>query len=1005
MSAPDQSPLAGKDWLVHKFGGTSVASAECFLRVVQIIEDSLDNTKNVAIVVSAMGGKPKTTDLLLSTVSAAASRDDAAVQAAIQKILDKHTSCLETLFGSELPAELERLLSVVKKDIDDILDILKTVSLMKWQAARISELVSGYGEVWSTQILAALLQMRASAKTKNQQALPTNGNNHQDAYLLPSTIPNKSESLSMDAEDSDESPANDQNDHNGIDATNEFYYVDARRVIIVDEDAVQTGAVCWDISQTKLQDVYREACAKAQNPKSKVHLVMTGYVASNTNGVATTLQRDGSDYSAAILGRLLGAAQINIWTDVDGCLSADPRRVPGAYVIPDVSYNEAMELSYFGAKVIHPKTMQPAISSNPQIPIFIRNTFNPTFRGTRIFTVSTTASGDGDKCVCGFSSIENIALINVEGTGMMGVPGVANRLFGTLEKMQVNVILISQASSEHSITFATRQDHVGTAKAALEEEFRREIHANHITEIQVKEPCSIIAAVGDGMSNVAGVSGRFFSALGQAKINVLAISQGCSERNISAVVKTEESTRALRAIHAAFRLSHTTVRVGIVGLENNEIGTSLLKLLQAQRDKLRSIFDVDLQVVAVVPNSTADRIVRLTVDKPGTNDSITNMAYNDAMSGDASNMEDSAVSFKGQTHEIATVEAGGLESLYGVLFQEECTHHVCFDCTSNPQVGKMHAAWLRSGINIVTANNTGLSGPKEQLDEIRAAEKLYGKLSAHYLREVTVGGALPVITTLHSLLDSGDRIRRMDGIMSVSMSFIMYRISPPPRGSACYKFDEEFTMGAFGADTHSNEPCLFSEAIKEAVSLGLMEKDPSLDLNNDYTARNLMVLAQELGVEQNVSAASIQESSEKLLEVCMPDGAKIDYQDISSGAMDEAIKKRVDAARERGCVLRHISSVNVRDRGISIRIVEVPDTHVFALTPPSCETVRFFTHRHETYPLVIQGPSAGADSTASALLAELLHLMKEKVGPRRVTLSRRGSATLLSNESLKGLEE
>ena len=452
-----------------------------------------------------------------------------------------------------------------------------------------------------------------------------------------------------------------------------------------------------------------------------------------------------------------------------------------------------------------------------------------------------------------------------------------------------------------------------------------------------------------------------------------------------------------RAIHAAFRLSHSTVRVGILGVQNNEIGESLMKLLQAQRDKLRKIFDIDIQVCAVVPDSEANQIVRLTKDEPGSTDSITSMAYKDALSGVS--MGGSAVSFKDQTHAIAKMEDGGLDAIYNVIYQEECTHHVVFDCTSSSAAGQKHAAWLRSGIHIVTANNAGLAGSKEQRDEIRAAEKLYGKQSAYYLREVTVGGALPVITTLHSLLDSGDRIRRVDGILSVSMSFIMHRISPPPRGNACFEFDERFSKGAFRADTHSNEPCTFSAAIKEAVALGLMEEDPTMDLNNDYTARNLMVLAQELGVDENVSAASIQGSSEKLLE-----GSTIDYHAILAGDLDEQIKKRVDAAREHGCVLRHISSVNVRERVIEIKIVEVPENHVFSLTPPSCECVRFFTHRHETYPLIIQGPSAGADSTASALLAELLHLMREKVGPRRVVLSRTGSsASLLSTGNLSKL--
>ena len=648
--------------------------------------------------------------------------------------------------------------------------------------------------------------------------------------------------------------------------------------------------------------------------------------------------------------------------------------------------------------------MQPAISANAQIPIYIRNTFNAKFRGTRIYVTSTTVGGDSEKCVCGFSSIDNIALINVEGTGMMGVPGVANRLFGTLEKVNVNVILISQASSEHSITFATLQDHVEKAKAALEEEFRREIAANRITDIDVKMPCSIIAAVGDGMAHVAGVSGRFFSALGSARINVLAISQGCSERNISAVVKTEESTRALRAIHAAFRLGHTEVRVAIVGA-NNDIGESLLKLLQAQRDKLKGTFEIDLQVCAVVPSGNSNDIITLT--NPTSNDSISNASYKDAIKN-GKPINESSVKFLGESIEIAKRLPGGLKALEDLLYQEESTHHVLFDCTSDMEVSKLHAQWLRKGIHIVTANNTGLSGPQQQRDEIREAEKCRGKHSAHYLREVTVGGALPVINILHNLLDSGDHIRRVDGILSVSLSFIMYKISPPPKGSRSSQFDKEFSHGAFAGDlslpsssgTTGDEPYLFSEAINEAVALGLMEEDPTMDLNNNYTARNLLVLAQELGVDQNISISSIQDSSEKLLDICTPDGSRADipndYHALTSGALDQQVKARVDAAKARGCVLRHISGVNVKERELGINIVEVPENHVFALTPPSCECVRFFTHRHRTYPLIVQGPSAGVDSTASALLAELLHLMREKVGHRKVILSKTGSSAALA---------
>ena len=229
--------------------------------------------------------------------------------------------------------------------------------------------------------------------------------------------------------------------------------------------------------------------------------------------------------------------------------------------------------------------------------------------------------------------------------------------------------------------------------------------------------------------------------------------------------------------------------------------------------------------------------------------------------------------------------------------------------------------------------------------------------------------------------------------MSVSLSYILFRVSPPPEASRCSEYDNVSTHGIFHGETR-DEPCTFSEAIKEAIALGLMEEDPTKDLNNEYTAQNVLVLAHELGFGPNVSVEAIKENSQQFTDFC-GGSATLDYTSIVQGSMDEQVKARVDLARKNGCVLRHVASVDVRERKTKIDIVEVPANHIFALTPPSCECVRFFTHRHRTYPLIIQGPSAGADSTASALLAELLHLMREKVGPRRVTLSRtRSSASL-----------
>jgi bifunctional aspartokinase / homoserine dehydrogenase 1 len=1028
------NPNPNAVWEVHKFGGTSVANADCFQQVCTIIEANLltissnsndtttgtttattatrtttttttatmttstSTTTNLAIVVSAMGGKPiKVTDLLLQSVQYASQRKTHEMNTVLQQIYIKHESCIHTLFRppmtsaitsttdepneekEETKEEYVVLLQSIQKDIQDIRDILQTVSLMKWHSSRISELISGYGEVWSTQILALLLntrqiQFQQQQQPQSQQAQPPQ--------------PHK------------------------------FVYLDARRVITIDEtntnhqasissstSSSSSAIVCYDISQAKLQQVYDEEYHKivlSSSPQQvssssipKLHWVMTGYVASNTDGVATTLQRDGSDYSAAILGRLLQVStrSITIWTDVDGILSADPRLVPLAQTVSDVSYNEAMELAYFGAKVLHPKTMQPAIYMN--IPIYIRNTFRSSYPGSRIYTRSLT-NKTSDQVVCAFSSIDHMAIVNVEGSGLIGVPGVAKRLFGTLERVGVNVVLISQASSEHSITFATTAPQANVAKMVIEEEFRIELEQNRISNVDVKVPCSIIAAVGDGMSSTTGCAGRFFSALGDAKINIIAIAQGCSERNISAVVQSNESVRALRAVHAAFRLSHTTVRIAIIGL--NELGTSLLQLLDTQRTSIRNMYEMDLQVCVIVDHnsdtakdSTSQQgVVCLQNDTDASADSITMDAYNKARSGGSHDSPST----------IAKITFGGPESVFEYLWRSTCTNHILFDCTNDVTIGTLHAGWLRNQVDVVTANNTGLSGSKEQRRDIYDAEREHGKQSAKYLREVTVGGGLPVIKTLRSLLHSGDKIRRIDGIMSVSLSYILFRISPPPGFASCTEFDTMSSNGAFNGDLilpgtdkdAVGTAVSFSEAVKEAIALGLMEDDPTKDFNNEYTSRILMVLAIELGMAQNMEVLDIQTNSEKLLESILH--KEVDYHNLSS-EIDAEVKVRVDAARAKGCVVRHISSVDVRNTTVEIQIMDVPEHHIFAVTPPSCECVRFFTDRHRQYPLIVQGPSAGADSTASALLAEVLHLMRGKATPRSVALTR-SSSTIAS---------
>ena len=941
------------------------------------------------------------------SVQYAAQRNITSMNDVLQQIYDKHETCLQTLFPSHVPMSQEEedvptlslsssspqflLLQNLRTDLQDIRDILQTVSLMKWHSTRISELISGYGELWSTQILTLLLNTRQQQQQHPIHEFPTE---HHFVYL---------DARRVITVDETNSPNNNNNNNNNS-----------------NNSSNSNSVVCWELSQTKLQQVYEEEYQKLLSqqqqqqsssscPKIQLHWVMTGYVASNTDGVATTLQRDGSDYSAAIMGRLLDrrcssvvvqiqspdataiatttTKAVTIWTDVDGILSADPRLVPLAQTVPEVSYNEAMELAYFGAKVLHPKTMQPAIYMN--IPIYIRNTFRSTWSGSRIYTRSTTDK-ESDQVVCAFSSIDNMAIVNVEGSGLIGVPGVAKRLFGTLERVGVNVVLISQASSEHSITFATTAPQAQAAKMVIEEEFRIELEQHRISNVDVKAPCSIIAAVGDGMSSTTGCAGRFFSALGDAKINIIAIAQGCSERNISAVVQSNESVRALRAVHAAFRLSHTTVRIAIIGL--NELGQSLLHLLDTQRTTIRQIYEVDLQVCVIAPGATSSHLVCLQNDTDASADSITLDAYNTAV-----------MTAQDSTSPSSTAKrvAGGPESVLEYLWRSACTNHILFDCTNDESISTLHAGWLRSQVDVITANNTGLSGSKEQRRDIYSAEHAHGKQSAKYLREVTVGGGLPVIKTLRSLLHSGDKIQRIDGIMSVSLSYILFRISPPPAFTSCTEFDTMSSNGAFHGDLilpGTDQAAIgtavsFSEAVKEAIALGLMEDDPTKDLNNEYTCRVLMVLAMELGMAQNIEVFDIQKGSEKLLESILH--KEVDYHNLSA-EIDAEVKVRVDAARAKGCVVRQISSVDVRNSKIDVNVMDVPEHHIFAVTPPSCECVRFFTDRHRQYPLIVQGPSAGADSTASALLAEILHLMRGKATPRSVALTRSTSAMTLS---------
>jgi aspartokinase/homoserine dehydrogenase 1 len=626
------------DWIVHKFGGTSVADADRIRHAASIVRAQ---GTPIAVVVSALAG---VTNALFSCCARAGARDDG-WRAELEALVSRHCQVCDALLSK---AEAQRLHSSIKRDAHDLADILRALALLGRHPEALDEVVAGYGEVWSAQIFAA---------------------------------------------------------HLGCS------WIDARQVLVV--QAGELGpAVQWEESRRRLRE--RSIAAP---------VVITGYVASLPDGTATTLKRNGSDYSASIFGALLGAKEIVIWTDVDGVLSADPRRVPEAQVLEEMSYEEAMELAYFGAKVVHPRTMQPAV--HDAIPIRIKNTFRPDAPGTVIHRDTRRDAA----AVKGFTTIDGIALLNLEGTGMVGVPGIAERMFGALRTVGVSVVVISQASSEHSICVAVPDEQADLARATIEKAFLAERSQGYVSGVSVERDCSILAAVGDAMSERPGVAARFFGALGDVGVNVRAVAQGSSERNITAVIDGKDSTRALRAVHARFTLSDTTISLGLVGA--GLIGNALLAQLERQREALRARYGVDLRVRGVARSQT------MTLD--------------------------------------GVEQPLDLAAFARHVRAEHLPHAVIVDCTASDAVADHYARWLRQGIHIVTPNKRAASGPLARWQEIKTAAS---QGHARYLGEATVGAGLPVITTLKDLVHTGDDVRAVEGVLSGTLSWMFNTLTP-----------------------------------------------------------------------------------------------------------------------------------------------------------------------------------------------------------------------------------
>ncbi len=557
-------------------------------------------------------------------------------------------------------------------------------------------------------------------------------------------------------------------------------FLDARDIIKTDKNF---GSAKVDFEQTYplIKEYY------AAHPKTQV---VTGFISSAKGGLTTTLGRGGSDYTASIIGAGLDAEMVEIWTDVDGILTADPRKVKRAFTVPTMTYGEAMEMSHFGAKVIYPPTIQPTLQKN--IPLYIKNTFNPTFGGTLVSKQGNPAGN----IITGISSISQIALLTLQGSGLFGVPGIAARLFNALGKASVNIILITQGSSEYSISFAVSPQSAKAARRAVEQEFEYEMRGDLVDAIKVEDDLSVIAIIGENMRFRPGIAGRMFQALGKNGINAAAIAQGSSELNISVVVPRADETKALNALHDAFFLSNTKqLHLFIIGV--GLIGSTLLEQIKQQAHYLRTERSIEIRVIGLANSK------KMLFNENG----IELNKWRDALS--------------------TSTETSNIQGFIEKMKQLNLSNTIFIDNTASAEVAVNYEIILDSSVSISTPNKIATSSEFQTYQNLK---RIASKRNVQFMYETNVGAGLPVISTLRDLKNSGDQILKIEGILSGTLAYIF----------------NNFKVGT-----------KFSDIVRQAQELGFTEPDPRDDLGCIDVRRKIIILAREAGHELEAKEVKI----------------------------------------------------------------------------------------------------------------------------------------------------
>ncbi len=807
---------------VLKFGGSSVANAENINKVVEIIKNKKADAKTV-VVVSALGG---ITDLLLKTAALAEANDES-YKFILKEIEDKHLGTVQELIPVQ---QQSSVLSLVKKICNEAEDICNGIFLLRELSARTKDRIVSYGELLSSQIIAAKLN-----------------------------------AVGLLAE-----------------------WKDAREIIVTDSNY---GMAAVDFTATnKRASTFFDASASSL-------FIIPGFIAADKNNVTTTLGRGGSDYTAAILAAALDASVLEIWTDVSGMMTADPRLVNNIKHIPQISYQEAMELSHFGAKVIYPPTIQPVMKKG--IPVWIKNTFAPEELGT-VIKNEATATGTS---IQGISSINSIVLLSLEGSGMVGIPGFSKRLFEALANASINVILITQGSSEHSICVGVDEHASAKAKDVIDAAFAYEIEIGKVDPIIVENELSIVAIVGDNMKNHSGISGKMFSALGRNGVSIRAIAQGSSERNISAVISTSDVKKAINVLHEEFfETTYKQVNLFIAGLGN--VGQKFLDQLIQQKQFLLDKLRIQIRVVGIANSKR--------------------MYFNEE-----------GVDIANWQSEIQKGETMNLAEFVSTIQNKNLRNSVFADVTANEELATIYGDLLQKSISVVACNKVAASSPYVYYKKLK---DLANEFNSQFLFETNVGAGLPIIGTLKDLLHSGDKINRIQAVLSGTLNFVFNNYD----GTAS-----------------------FASVVKQAQDEGYTEPDPRLDLSGKDVMRKIMILARESGEQMEMEDIS---NNSFMPESCMT-GSVADFYDAME--KEEAyFKKILDAAKAAGKKLKFVASYDNGKAAVGLQ--QVDEQSDFYHLYGKDNVVLFYTDRYPEQPLVVKGAGAGAAVTASGVFADII---------------------------------